>query len=565
MANCVLLLVMVRTAIDLFPVFRSPSRRCSPNAIKPHDMRRGGRQKQVALDEAGGASSFLAIVAFLVKILVFNVVANNPNRNGVHAFLPRHSLDHRRSQFENTRAVLATRQDREEETVQMAQEALQSARGAREIRKFRSSRGRARTFLVSAPPRKAAQPKKNSMSAHGSMNTSSLSSSLHEMSAFSSAVCVDLQRNATDPALDTSGAARLSCVNTIDLSFNVTMKALQAFHQQHGHLVLPRRFVVPVDAATYPDEWRGLDLSSTVYTMKWWLRHVKQRPERVKQLNSLGFVWERLQPEWNLILEALIVYLQHHGHTRVPFNFVVPHGDLDGQWPRSTWGLPLGSCVYRIRSRHDFLRGPSSLSRRQQLDRIGFVWDVSEEAFQRFYEALQHYARLHRMGPYSSPSHKALRVPSLFVVPANDSSWPKSLWGYPLGERSSAVRSKQLYVKRCSRRQKLLQDLGFRFNSDLSWFRVVHAAAIYSQLHGRILTVPCHFVVPCPSTPEEQDGWPWPEYLWGLRLGQRLKDVRVKGAYLQGPMGVSRRRQLDALGMDWAPKRGRVRNTMDTR
>jgi Helicase associated domain len=530
-------------------------------------MRRG-RQKQVAFDEAGGAYSFRSIVDVLFLVFLVNVFAtNSTSRNGVHAFLSRHSLDHRRSQFENARATLATPQDREEEAVQMAQEALQSARGAREIRKFRSSRGRARTFLVSTPPRKATQPKEDSTSAHGSMNTSSVSSPSHEMSAFSVPERAGQQMNATDPATDASGATRLSCVNTIDLSFNVTMKALQAFHQQHGHLVLPRRFVVPVDDARYPVEWRGLDLSSTVFTMKWWLRHVKQRPERVKLLNALGFVWERLQPEWNLILEALIVYLQHHGHTRVPFNFVVPHGDLDGQWPRSTWGLPLGSCVYRIRSRHDFLRGPSSLYRRQQLDRIGFVWDVSEEAFQRFYEALQHYAKLHRMGPYSSPSHKALRVPSLFVVTANDAAWPKSLWGYPLGERSSAVRSKQLYVKRCSRRQKLLQDLGFRFNSDLSWFRVVHAAAIYSQLHGRILTVPCHFVVPCPATPQEQDGWPWPEYLWGLKLGQRLKDVRVKGAYLQGPMGVSRRRQLDALGMDWAPKRGRVRNTIrvDTR
>jgi hypothetical protein len=93
----------------------------------------------------------------------------------------------------------------------------------------------------------------------------------------------------------------------------------------------------------------------------------------------------------------------------------------------------------------------------------------------------------------------------------------------------------------------------------------VHAAAIYSQLHGRVLTVPCHFVVPSPATPAEQEGWPWPEYLWGLKLGQRLKDVRVKGAYLQGPMGVSRRLQLDALGMEWVPKRGRARNAIVTR
>lgn len=496
------------------------------------------RQKQAAFEEVGAFYSRTICLLSSYGLLVVGITIIEHTSFGVHAFLSKHSPNRIRNEYKNMYSILATPQEREAETVVLAQEALLSARGAREIRKLRSSRGRAPTFLVSTPPRKAAKPEQGSLSDHRSM-TASVSSSSRRLSAGST-------------------------VNSIDLSFNVTLEALQTFHQQHGHLVLPRRFVVPLDAATYPAEWRGQDLASTVYTMKWWLKHVKQRPERVKQLNALGFIWGRLQPEWNLILEALIVYLQHHGHARVPFNFVVPHGDLDGNWPRSTWGLPLGSCVYRIRSRHDFLRGPNSLSRRQQLDRVGFVWDVSEEAFQRLYEGLQHYAKLHGMGPYSSPNHKALRVPSLFVVPTNDASWPKSLWGYPLGERSSAVRSKQLYVKRSPRRQKLLQDLGFRFNSDLSWFRVVHAAAIYSQLHGRVLTVPCHFIVPCPSTPEEQEGWPWPEYLWGLKLGQRLKDVRVKGAYLQGPNGVSRRRQLDALGMDWAPKRGRVRNSDDT-
>lgn len=297
-----------------------------------------------------------------------------------------------------------------------------------------------------------------------------------------------------------------------------------------------------------------MDLASTVYNMKWWLKHVKQRPERVRQLNALGFVWERLQPEWNLIIESLIVFLQLHGHIRVPQLFVVPHNDLD--WPRATWGLPLGSCVYRIRSRHDFLRGPNALSRRLQLDRIGFVWDVSEESFQLFYQALQQFAKLHRVGSYSVLSRKPLRVPSQFVVPKEE-PWPKSLWGYPLGEKCSAVRSKQLYVKRCSRRQQLLEDLGFRFNSELSWYRVVHAAAIYSQLNGRTLNVPFHFVVPHPPSPEQQDSWPWPPHLWGLKLGQRLKDVRVKKAYLRGSNGVARRRQLDALGMEWNPKRGR--------
>ena len=106
----------------------------------------------------------------------------------------------------------------------------------------------------------------------------------------------------------------------------------------------------------------------------------------------------------------------------------------------------------------------------------------------------------------------------------------------------------------------MLEDLGFRWsgNADLGWLQVVHAAAIYSRMNDRKLDVPFQFVVPEPPDDiAEQDSWPWPEYLWGLPLGQRLKDVRLKGAYISGSNGASRRRQLDTLGFVWKPKRGR--------
>jgi hypothetical protein len=45
--------------------------------------------------------------------------------------------------------------------------------------------------------------------------------------------------------------------------------------------------------------------------------------------------------------------------------------------------------------------------------------------------------------------------------------------------------------------------------------------------------------------------------LKGLKLGQRLKDVRLKGTYLKGRHKYIRKAQLDALGFVWSPKRGR--------
>ncbi|CAB9517101.1 expressed unknown protein [Seminavis robusta] len=369
------------------------------------------------------------------------------------------------------------------------------------------------------------------------------------------------------PAISPQGIQRS---NGIDLPYSSTIEALKVYYQIHGDLVMPRRYLVPAEQV-YPKEWHGVDLASTVYDMKWWLQHVQQQHERVQELNSMGFLWERLQPEWNLVLEALITYSALHGHVMVPGKFVVPYQDT--QWPKATWGIPLGNCVYRIRHRDDFLRGDTADSRRDQLDGLNFVWDVQEYRFQLFYTALKHFSDLLEAARKGNTA--ALRVPSTFVVPHNDNAWPKDLWGYPLGAKCSAVRQKQLYVKGHPHRQQLLENLRFQWhrgtgNASLGWLKVMHAAAIYSKLHHRNLDVPYSFKVPHPpknadpemrvdtcTAADDNNVWPWPEYIWGFPLGQRLKDVRQKDAYLKGKSGETRRRQLDALGFNWTPKRGR--------
>jgi len=239
----------------------------------------------------------------------------------------------------------------------------------------------------------------------------------------------------------------------------------------------------------------------------------------------------------------------------------------------------------RIRNRDDFLRGNNAISRRAQLDGLGFVWDVQESKFKKFYVALHHFAKLKRCGKFSNTNPQrgggtttgrteALRVPSTFVIPIDDEQWPKELWGFPLGAKCTAVRQKELYIRNKPERQQMLQELGFRYsgNACLGWLEVMHAAAIYSRMNNRNLNVPFNFAVPAPppttdnlsqNSMQTEEDWPWPEHLWGFPLGQRLKDVRVRGAYLSGEMGVERRRQLDALGFNWKPKRGRPKKTVE--
>ena len=364
---------------------------------------------------------------------------------------------------------------------------------------------------------------------------------------------------------------------SLSLPYASALNVLRAYHLRHSDLVLPRRFIVPHDTH-YPKEWHGVDLPGTVYTMRWWQLHVRRHPDRVAELNSLGFVWDRLQPEWNLILEALITYSALYGDVLVPVSFVVPHDDLD--YPEATWGISLGKCVHRMRLRHDFLKGPKGAARRSQLNQLSFVWDVKEYVFEKFCAALVHYGKMQAQQRQQQQGdwdvfEQSLQVPSSFCVPC-DASWPRGLWGYPLGAKCAAVRQKGLYVKGDVDRQARLETIGFSWkgNACRSWYQVIHAAALYSQIMHtsslsssaslRVLDVPSDYRVPSP--PEirsagfyvgSDEAWPWPETLWGFPLGQRLKDIRLKGAYLKGEDGPKRRAQLDALGFVWNPPRGR--------
>jgi hypothetical protein len=319
-------------------------------------------------------------------------------------------------------------------------------------------------------------------------------------------------------------------VRGINLPYESTVEALKVFHLKHDNLILPRRFVVPVDD-TYPKDWHGIDLAGTVYDMKWWQKHVKQKPNRVAELNQLGFVWERLQPEWNLVLEGLVTYGILHRDLLVPSKFVIPYGDAC--WPKATWGIALGNAVYRIRNRGDFLRGSNAISRRDQLESLGFVWDTQEHRFEIFCKALRVYAQVEACNNGSKRA-SILRVPAQFVVPRS-SQWPNRLWGYTLGARCIAVRQKELYVKGQPEKLKVLAELGFHSggNDSLSWLEVVHAAAVYSQMHQRKLEVPANFVVPAPPrlVPRGEDSavscvvgsdeaWPWPGRCCICRLPQ---------------------------------------------
>jgi len=222
----------------------------------------------------------------------------------------------------------------------------------------------------------------------------------------------------------------------------------------------------------------------------------------------------------------------------------------------SAWGMKLGQKVGSIRETGLYV--DESKQRRQQLEKLGFVWKLRAATdtsipFDQIYDALAVYrSEIKPSGP--------LTVPTEFCVPDAD-PWPENTRGLPLGRSIKQLRTKA-YLKANPGAKERLKEIGFEIDKKLSAndkrFQAVYLALErYKETYGDLL-VPQPFVVPTDS--EE-----WPEESWGLRLGARVNAIRSQGTFIKN--NAERQDMLDALGFVWTPpekeSRKRGRKTLD--
>ena len=111
-----------------------------------------------------------------------------------------------------------------------------------------------------------------------------------------------------------------------------------------------------------------------------------------------------------------------------------------------------------------------------------------------------------------------------FVVPNNDSEWPKHIHGLKLGEEVFLIRSTLKYVKDNYQRIMLLKKLGFDFKADTNKsMGFQEKAALFEstlKTHKELyddLDIDENFVIPSQL--------PWEEKYWGVKLGLIIKDT----------------------------------------
>ena len=233
-------------------------------------------------------------------------------------------------------------------------------------------------------------------------------------------------------------------------------------------------------------------------------------------------------------LEAFKIFKEQHGHLMVPNAFeVVPEDDdTSQQWPLHLHGLPLGKVVSN--ARQSYKKGNLSDHDMQQLEELGFVWDVREHRWQ--HETLASLKCFKK-------AYGDFPIPYPFIVPDGDARWPAHLWGQKLGIVHCNLRTRA--EKYSARRQAELEAIGFPMDrsEDTWWTRLVlPALTTFHAKHGHV-NVPKAFQVP-------HGDRSWPERSWGLKLGFSVDSWRQNW----DDLADYKRQDLEGLGFDRSPK-----------
>jgi hypothetical protein len=104
------------------------------------------------------------------------------------------------------------------------------------------------------------------------------------------------------------------------------LPAITTYKQVHGDLQVPFEYVVPSGGEWDPGLW-NMRLGTAVNHIRTNSTFVRERPDRQKQLEELGFVWDEMERQWEVVKGALAMQKQLLGDMTVKQRFVVPSSE----------------------------------------------------------------------------------------------------------------------------------------------------------------------------------------------------------------------------------------------
>ena len=379
--------------------------------------------------------------------------------------------------------------------------------------------------------------------------------------------------------LDEIGFAWRLGATVTQQSWEDSFAQLQAFHQEHGHTILPTT-----------EEYHRL--RNWVGTQREKRKKGCLPDEYIQKLDGLGFTWEFFVTEtWDSMYQKLQAFYEEHGHSKVPIN-------REGK---------LGCWVTRQRMRKRGTTEDRTLSAEQieKLDALDFCWDAADydEIWMEWFEKLKEFkeanghcrvprlsgplgawvARQRQCRDKNSGSNRQLTAAQIEQLDSiecvwraddNIDSWEvmyEKLVAYHqehgdhlVPQKSNGKLGSWVMIQRSRRygmkgRQKqlteeqvqLLNDLNFAWNleerNQQLWTQMYRQLEAYKTEHGHC-RVPTRYKGDA-NAPARLGKWV--EQQWGRRNGQKGKS----------PLTEDEFERLDALGFVWEVKKPKNRPT----
>ena len=124
-----------------------------------------------------------------------------------------------------------------------------------------------------------------------------------------------------------------------------------------------------------PSCCENIKLVNWVIGQRYFYKKGDLSPERIEKLNSLGFIWNPYDAQWDGFYDDLVSFKRQHGHCCVSARFT------KNKFLKK-WALDQ-RALYR--------KGKLSEDRIDKLNKLQFVWDIYEYDWQEKYEALKEF------------------------------------------------------------------------------------------------------------------------------------------------------------------------------
>ena len=159
-------------------------------------------------------------------------------------------------------------------------------------------------------------------------------------------------------------------------------------------------------------------------------------PDRINQLENIGFKWDILEEQFEKGFQETLLYKESTGNPNTPNTYKTTEGFSLGTWQNN--------------QRSNYKTGKISPERIERLENIGFKWDILEEQFEiGFKETLLYKEKT------GDPN-----VPATY----------KTTEGFLLGSWQSNQRGNYKTGKISPERIEMLENIGFKWDIREKWF-----------------------------------------------------------------------------------------------